>query len=134
MRRPDGVMATSVTLVRDAAHVAAGLHAVQHPGQRRLLHDGHAGQLADAHGLGALQRRQHPPLGDGEALGRHHPVELAGDQVAGLRQQRRQVVVDEAARLLVGLVHGFALWTHRRLPACAHAYVLAMVDSRIYEK
>ena len=89
----------AITVMGQAFDLALGFHAVQKARHRRLLGHRDLGQLPDADRLAARQRGHHPPLGDRETVLARDHVELRRDQLAGLRQQRRQVVVDEAQRL-----------------------------------
>ena len=86
--------------------------------ERGLLEDRHVGEIADADRIAVDQRRHHAPLGHREAVLARHRVELIGDELAGLRQQGGQVVVDEMDG--IGLVQA-----HSRCPgsysACSSA-------------
>jgi hypothetical protein len=62
-----------------------------------LRRDDDLRQLSHRQRLAAGQAGQDAPFGHRHAGLARHPVELGRDQVAGLRQQRGQVAVDEAA-------------------------------------
>ncbi|MNT35064.1 hypothetical protein D3C72_1710770 [compost metagenome] len=90
----------AITFMGQAFDLAARFHAVEQPRHRRLLGHRHLRELADADRVAAGQRRHHAPLRHRKTLLPRHLVELRRDQLAGLREQRGQVVIDEAMRFL----------------------------------
>jgi hypothetical protein len=86
----------AVAVVAEALDLALGRHAVEHARHGRLLQHRDLRELADRDRLAAGQAGEHAPLRHREAVRSHDRMELGRDQVAGLRQQRSQVVIDEA--------------------------------------